>query len=85
MALVNDSRRGAMKMEEAALLPALPRHISGQAALESVLQSAQKMKGKQVSNAVSIAVYAPETPQKENFATYHPAFSRAALHHILKR
>ena len=85
MALVNDSRRGAMKMEEAALLPALPRHISGQAALESVLQSAQKMKGKQVSNAVSIAVYAPETPQKENISTYHPAFSRAALHHILKR
>ena len=33
--------RPAMKIEEAALLPALPRHLSGQAALESVMRSAE--------------------------------------------
>ena len=85
MALMNESRRGAMKIEEAALLPALPRHMSGQAALESVLLSARRMVDKQVGNAIMTAQSALEMPLKAIAVSYHKACSRAALHHILKR
>ena len=78
--------RPAMKIEEAALLPALPRHLSGQAALESVMRAAEAMGGMRVSNAVEGSINAPCVIRAKNAGnTYRPLQSRAALHHILKR
>jgi len=86
MAKMKEIIRPAMKIEEAALLPALPRHLSGQAALESVMRAADAMRDKQVSNAVAGPIRASDAMWETSVSvTYHPAYSRAALHHILKR
>ena len=86
MALTDGIRRAAMKIEEAAMLPALPRYLSGQAALESVIRAAEVMRDKRVSNPVTGLINAPEVMRAQMIpATYRPENSRAALHHILKR
>lgn len=86
MANMKESRHPAMKIEEAALLPALPRHLGGQVALESVIRAAEAMGDMQVSNAVEGPINAPCAVQAKCAGIpYQPAQSRAALHHILKR
>ena len=55
MNAMQDSRRAALNIEEAALLPAMPRkRMAGSAALQSALRAAQAMDGKTTSNAVAV-------------------------------
>ena len=57
MNAMQDSRRAALNIEEAALLPAMPRkRMAGSAALQSALRAAQAMDGKTTSNAVAVNV-----------------------------
>ena len=84
MSQLNEARRAALNVEEAALLPALPRSRSVGAALRTALRAAEAMNEMQVSNAVS-AQAGQASPAQEQAAGYRRAGSRAALHHILRR
>lgn len=85
MSQMDESRRPAMKIEEAALLPALPRHAVGPAALESVMRAAEAMRDKQVGNSVEIAAGTSGRMRTRAGLPARPAQARAALHHVLKR
>lgn len=87
MNAMQDSRRAALNIEEAALLPAMPRkRMAGSAALQSALRAAQAMDGKTTSNAVAVngPVSAPPSDAAATSPVVPPA-SRAALHHVLQR
>ena len=76
----DDVRRGAMRAEEAALLPALPRgSIRGSGALRDRIHAAQAISEKHLSNEVSIVQ--EEKTEKISVASYR----RAALHHVLRK
>lgn len=85
MAMIHESRKAALKPEEASLLPALPRHMGGQAALGSVLRAARALEDKQVSNAVEARENASAGVQERAASAGITPPSRAALHHILRR
>lgn len=85
MSQMDASRRPAMKIEEAALLPALPRHAGGPAALGSVMRAAEAMRDKQVGNSVEIAAGTSGRLRARTGCPARSAQSRAALHHVLKR
>lgn len=87
MNAMQDSRRAALNIEEAALLPAMPRkRMAGSAALQSALRAAQAMDGKTTGNAVTVNAPTP-SPPSDTTATSPaaPPASRAALHHVLQR
>lgn len=84
MSQLNEARRAALNVEEAALLPALPRSRSAGAALRTALRAAEAMEEMRVSNAVS-AQTGQASPPQEQATGYRRAGSRAALHHILRR
>ena len=72
-----------MKPEEAALLPALSRPMSGGAALRTAKQTAEIIKSKLTANVVSVGKKQEAPPAREaQTATSHPV-SRAALHQAL--
>ncbi len=82
----NDAKRMALKIEEAALLPALPRiRGAGGAALQSALQSAREMGKKRLSNAVSAGILWEAPPAEAAAGTYRRTGKRAALNHVLKK
>lgn len=86
MSQVHASRRAALNIEEAALLPALPRKRgAGGAALQAALLAAEAMEEKHLSNAVSGRIApagaggpAPGPADRGNVA-------RAALNHVLRK
>ena len=85
MSQMNEMRRAALNVEEASLLPALPRNRAGGAALRTALRAAQAMDEMQVSNAVS-AQTAPAAPvQRPANSAERGTGSRAALHQVLRR
>ena len=85
MNAMQDSRRAALNLEEAALLPAMPRkRMAGSAALQSALRAAQAMDGKTTGNAVAVTA-AALPPQMAPTSPAAPPASRAALHHALRR
>lgn len=82
----NDSTRAALNVEEAALLPALPRNRgAGSAALRAALQAAQAIGERKVSNPVNLQIPTETSAAEQTNPTYRRANSRAALHHILRR
>ena len=85
MSVLEDSRRTAMNIEEAALLPAQSRRtLAGGAALQSILCPARAMDGMTLSNMVSTAAppASPALPAIALSAT-SARYRRAALHHVL--
>ena len=85
MNAMQDSRRAALNVEEAALLPAMPRkHPAGGAALQSALRAAQAIAGKTTGSEVAVDSALPASVPKATSAAL-PAPSRAALHHALRR
>lgn len=86
MSQLNEARRAALNVEEAALLPALSRSRSGGAALRTALRAAEVMDEMQVSNTVSAQMDREISEREQGTApVYRQAGSRAALHHILRR
>ena len=93
MAMEQSVNTSALKTEEAALLPALPRHtLSSRLALQAALQQAAAMKGMRTGNAVDaarmaegqIAFHSPA--ENGNPAAFtQPHRTRAALCHILRK
>ncbi len=53
MSVWKEAKNPALKMEEAAMLPAMARPLAGEAALKAVMSGAEKMEGKQLSNGKS--------------------------------
>lgn len=49
----NEAKNPALKAEEAAMLPALPRSMAGGAALKEVMNSAEDMLNRQLSETTS--------------------------------
>ena len=77
-----ESRRPALKTEEAVLLPALCRSPFGAAALKSVCRDAEKIREKQtMEQTSSMSAQAEQGTAK---AANAPRV-RAALHHIQRR
>ncbi len=86
MNTLQDSRRAALNLEEAALLPAMPRkNVAGSAALQTALRSAQAMAGKKTGNTVDAASLAEKPAPAQPVASRPAPLSRAALHHALRR
>lgn len=86
MNILQDSRRAALNLEEAALLPAMPRkNVAGSAALQTALRSAQAMEGKKTGNAVDAASLVEKPASAQSAASRPAPLSRAALHHALQR
>lgn len=84
MAEFQDSQRPALSVEEAALLPALPRRAAGDAALRYALRAANRMDDKRLSNSVNGSIDAQRSVTASPPA-YRDVKSRAALHHALRR
>ena len=77
------SRRPALNLEEAALLPALPpRRMTGGAALKNALDAARSLGEKQVSNPVSVSPGGEG--RRAGALPSRRAASRAALHQVLR-
>lgn len=86
MNILQDSRRAALNLEEAALLPAMPRkNAAGSAALQTALRSAQAIEGKKTGNAVAAASLVEKPVCAQSAASRPAPLSRAALHHVLRR
>lgn len=78
------SRRPALNIEEAALLPALPpRRMTGGAALKNALEGARSLEEKQVSSPVALSGPLPQAAGAAPRAAGRPV-SRAALHQVLR-
>lgn len=78
-----ETKHPALRTEEAALLPAMTRSLDAGEALKTVLRSAEKMKGKNVAEAIPAA----EEKKKALHAAASPARSgpRAALYQVWKK
>ncbi|MBR3106865.1 MAG: hypothetical protein IKH30_06735 [Clostridia bacterium] len=75
-------RMPALKTEEAALLPALPRQsLTGGAALRTALRSAEAIANKQTADAAAET----GTSSAERSSVPPRPVSRAALNHALRR
>lgn len=85
MSLMNDMHRAALSVEEAALLPALPKNRTGSAALRTAMRAAEAMEEMCLSNAVDARIAAEGAFPAQGAPTYRRAGSRAALHHVLRR
>jgi len=77
MSIWQDSKKAALRVEEAALLPAQPRFRNGAA-----LQAAKRMEGLRLSGPVTAALgeALPSAPRPAPA----PRASRAALRHVLR-
>ena len=86
MSLWIDAKSPALKTEEAALLPALPRHRAGGAALNSVWQAGKRMEGMRLSppDTARIADRPADQTQGSAFPP-RDGRNRAALHQVWKR
>ncbi len=94
MSQVNDTQNMALNIEEAALLPALPRQGgAASSALQGILRQAQQMDTMLLSPAVE-GMIGNEAPAQTAAAlitpapaanTYRQPNSRAALHQVLWR
>ena len=84
MSQINESRRAALNVEEAALLPALPRNRAGSAALRTALRASEEIAEKRVGRMVD-AASGPAEESAPLQRTYRQPGSRAALHHVLRR
>ena len=81
-----ETRRAALDVEQAALLPALPRkRRMGNAALRWALRAAEAMEEKQLSNPVSASIPLAEAAPTMPGTAPRRGASRAALNHVLRR
>ena len=86
MTQLSDSRQTALLVEEASLLPALPRYAADRAALQSVLRGADAIAQKRVAAAVDGALDAAAAPAPVSYPpVYRAPGSRAALHQVWHR
>ena len=82
----SESKRSALNPEEAALLPAMPRHkLAGNAALRGAMQAAEKMGRKRLSNEVEAGMDQHKMPVNRPATQGQRHRDRAALHHVLKQ
>ena len=86
MSLWKDAQSPALKTEEAALLPALPRHMAQGAALQTVLQAGKRMGEMQLSKPRAAGTAdQPSVPARQPAAPAKPGRNRAALYQVWKR
>ncbi len=85
MSLWSDVYTPAMRVEEAALLPARSRSIAGRSALQDAMRRADAMKEMQLSNTVQAGSGIQQSAQNEMRNGYAFPGSRAALHQVLRR
>ena len=86
MSLWIDAKSPALKTEEAALLPALPRHRAGGAALNSVRQAGKRMEGMKLRAPDTAGI--ADRPAAQTQGAAIPAQNgrkRAALYQVWKR
>ncbi len=85
MAQWDESRRPALNIEEAALLPALNPSLAGPAALRAALEMAEEIGRKQVGRAMSGPILRTAPAALNPRPAYRRPGSRAALHQVLRQ
>ena len=74
----------ALNIEEAALLPALPRRMDGGAALLGAIRNADRIKEKQVSGPIFLSALQENSQSAQN-KPRDVRRTRAALNHVLNK
>ena len=85
MAQWDESRRPALNIEEAALLPALNSSLAGTAALRTALLKADEIGQKQVGRPMNGPIMRPALQAQNPRPVYRRPGSRAALHQVLRQ
>ncbi|MBR3741474.1 MAG: hypothetical protein IKN04_13655 [Clostridia bacterium] len=86
MSLWKDAQSPALKTEEAALLPALPRHMAQGAALKTVMQAGKRMGEMQLGASRDVRTAdQPSVAARNPAVPIQPVRNRAALYQVWKR
>ncbi len=86
MSLWKDAKSPALKTEEAALLPALPRRMAGGAALKSVVSRGGTLRKETRLSLPAAAVIGDQPPARPRDSAFPQAGrKRAALYQVWKK
>ena len=86
MSLWKDAQSPALKTEEAALLPAMPRYTAGGAALKTVMQAGKRMGEMQLGTLrAARTTDQPSVQAQKSAVPIQTGRNRAALHQVWKR